>query len=493
MLISILIYNSQQMPTAEYLQSFSGDFEIVLLVPESSVPVSAAGSLKIIPLPENINLQEKCLAAAGQLTSDYVLLSDRFITQSAAAEIFQDMKSNRLLIGQFENCICMHRTSLLQAGSITKLTQFSQNEAILRFYDAEIDSVIHLNEPIGDIMLSALNHREVISQAIERYLADLGRGTFYSRLFLQSLQDCLKFPPFFAVTDISPIQKFYQDVQIENLDKVPWYVALLQSFWHLNHDKKDYQIPPCTKTDKVAVLVSVFNECAFTEICLKALRKFSGSIAHIVVINNSTDDISAFKKRVVEHKLADVWLESGCNAHAEGLNRALPYVRDFRYLCTLDNDAIALRKGWLEDMLQILKDHNAGIAGPKTFPWSNIIKAVGIHPCCMLLDQQLLAGKFQIDFCNQWPWDVGHLLTWDCLAHSIPIAYVSHDVTKDQAVGSSLINNSVRHFWYASRILKLPDDETIDGIPVGLIRAKLREGLRSQEIKSIDYSANAVL
>jgi hypothetical protein len=168
-------------------------------------------------------------------------------------------------------------------------------------------------------------------------------------------------------------------------------------------------------------------------------------------------------------------------------------VRDFRYLCTLDNDAIALRKGWLEDMLQILKDHNAGIAGPKTFPWSNIIKAVGIHPCCMLLDQQLLAGKFQIDFCNQWPWDVGHLLTWDCLAHSIPIAYVSHDVTKDQAVGSSLINNSVRHFWYASRILKLPDDETIDGIPVGLIRAKLREGLRSQEIKSIDYSANAVL
>jgi hypothetical protein len=88
---------------------------------------------------------------------------------------------------------------------------------------------------------------------------------------------------------------------------------------------------------------------------------------------------------------------------------------------------------------------------------------------------------------------VGHLLTWDCIAHSISIAYVSHDVTKDQAVGSSLINNSVRHFWYASRIGKLHDDETIDGIRVGLIRAKLREGLRSQEIKSIDYSANAVL
>jgi hypothetical protein len=485
MLVSILIYNSQQLPTAEYLQSFSGDFEIVLLVPQSSVPAQSGGPLKILYIPENTDLQTKCLIASRNLNSDYVLLSDRLITQSAAAEIVKDMKSNHLLIGQFENCICMHRTSLLQAGSITKLAQLPQDDETVRFDDSEIDSLIHLNEPVGNIILSSLNNREVISQAIERYLAQPGCGSFYSRLFLQSLKDCLKFPPFFAITDIGHIQKFYQDVQVENLDKVPWYVALLQSFWHLNHDKKDYPPPPCTRTDKVAVLVSVFNECAFTEICLKALRRFSGSIAHIVVINNSTDDISAFKKRVVEQKLADLWLETGCTAHAEGLNRALPYVRDFRYLCTLDNDAIALHQGWLEEMLQILKDRNAGIAGPKTFPWSNIIKAVGIHPCCMLLDQQLLAGKFQIDFCNQWPWDVGHLLTWDCLAHSIPIAYVSHDVTKDQALGSSLINNSVRHFWYASRILKLPDDQTIDGIPVGQIRAKLHQGLQSPEIKSI--------
>jgi len=457
------------------------------------VPVSPVGSIKIISLPENMNLQAKCLAAAGQLDSDYVLLCDRFITQSAAAEIVKGMSSNRLLIGQFENCICMHRTSLLQAGSMTNLAQLSQNDAIYRFDDAKIDSLIHLNEPIGQIILSALNHRDEIAQVINNYLAEPQRGTFYGRLFLQSLRDCLNFPPFFAVTDISHIQKFYQDVQIENLDKVPWYVALLQSFWHLNHDKKDYQIPPCTRTDKVAVLVSVFNECTFTEVCLKALRKFSGPIAHIVAINNSTDDISAFKKRVIQHKLADVWLESGCTAHAEGLNRTLTYVQDFRYLCTLDNDAIALRPGWLEEMLQILKDNNAGIAGPRTFPGSNIIKAVGIHPCCMVIDQQALAGKFQMDFCNQWPWDVGHLLTWDCLAHSIPVTYVSHDITKDQAVGSSLINNSVRHFWYASRILKLRDDETIDGIRVGLIRAKLQEGLQSQEIKSIDCPANAVL
>ena len=61
MLISILIYNSHQLPTAEYLQSFSGDFEIVMLLPDSFVPVSSAGSIKIIPLPENMNLQAKCL------------------------------------------------------------------------------------------------------------------------------------------------------------------------------------------------------------------------------------------------------------------------------------------------------------------------------------------------------------------------------------------------------------------------------------------------
>jgi hypothetical protein len=356
---------------------------------------------------------------------------------------------------------------------------------IVYFDCAEIDSLIRLDEPVANIILSAIKQREVVTQAIDRYLAVPGRGTFYGRQFLQSLQDCLKSPRFFEINDISQIVQFYQDVRVDNLDGVPWYVGLMQSLRHLNHDRKDYRAPQCPRTDKVAVLISVFNECTFTGVCLKALRKYSGSIAYIVVINNSTDDISAFKKMVVERKLADVWIDSGCNTHAEGLNVALPYVRDFRYLCTLDSDAIALRQGWLEEMVQILKDRNAGIAGPQTFKGSNSIKGVGIHPCCMVIDQLALASKFQIDFCNQWPWDVGHLLTWDCIAHSIPIACVSHDITKDHALGSSLVNKSVRHFWYSSRILKLSDNEIIDGVRVGLIRARLQEGLRSQEIKSI--------
>jgi hypothetical protein len=364
-----------------------------------------------------------------------------------------------------------------------------QNVGLLQFDCAEIDSFIHLNESVGNIILSAIKHREVVAQAIEHYLAEPGRGTFYGRQFLQSLRECLKSPRFFEIDDIRQVVLFYQqNASVDNLDKVPWHLGLLQSLRHLNHDKEDYQIPPCTRMDKVAVLVSVFNECAFTEVCLKALRKYSGSIAHVVVINNSTDDISAFKRLVVERKLADVWIDSGCHTHAEGLNRVLPYVRDFRYLCMLDSDAIALRQGWLEEMVQILKDRNAGIAGPQTFPGSNSIKGVGIHPCCMAIDQWVLAGKFQIDFFNQWPWDVGHLLTWDCIVHSIPIVCLSHDITKDYAIGSSLVNKSVRHFWYSSRILKLSDDEIIDGVRVGLIRAKLQEGLQSQEIKSIDQN-----
>jgi hypothetical protein len=361
----------------------------------------------------------------------------------------------------------------------------SKDTKTVRFDCAEIDSLIHLNGPVGNVILSAIKRRKAIMPAIERYLAESGRGTFYRRQFLQSLQECLKSPRFFEINNIDQLAQFYQDLRVDDLNKVPWYVGLLQSFWHLNRDKEDYQIPPCTRIDKVAVLISVFNECTFTEVCLKALRKYSSLIAHVVIINNSTDDISAFKRLVVERKLADVWIDSGCHTHSEGLNRALPYVRDFRYLCTLDNDAIALRPGWLEEMLQILKDRNAGIAGPRTFPRSHSIKGVAIHPCCMVIDQLALASKFQIDFFNQWPWDVGHMLTWDCVAHSITIVCVSHDITKDYARGSSLINKSVRHFWYSSRILKLSDNEMLDGVRVGLIRAKLQEGLRSQEIKAI--------
>jgi len=270
MLISMLIYNLQQSLTVEYLQSFSGDFEIVLLVPESYAPAPASGPLKIMRMPDDMNLQTKCLMASQQLNSEYVLLSDRFITRPAAGAIVEHMKSQHLLLGRFENCICMHRISLLEAGSVAKLAQLSQDTGIVRFDYAEIDSLIHLNESVADVIFSAINHREAVAPAIDRYLADPGRGTFYGRQFLQSLQDCLKFPHFFE--NISQINLFYQDVRVDNLDRVPWYVGLLQSFWHLNRDKKDYQIPPCTRMDKVAVLISVFNECTFTEVCLKALR-----------------------------------------------------------------------------------------------------------------------------------------------------------------------------------------------------------------------------
>jgi hypothetical protein len=357
---------------------------------------------------------------------------------------------------------------------------------LVRFDCAKIDSFIHLNEPAGSIILSAIKQKKAILPAIDSYLADPARGSFYSRLFLQSLRGCLNTPAFIDIDNIDRLAQLYQGLRIDDSSTVPWHVGLLQSLHHLIHDIDDYQVPPCTRLDKTAVLVSVFNEYTFSEICLKALRKYSGTTAHVIVINNSTDDISAFKRLVVERKLADVWIDSACNAHADGLNRAMLCVRDFRYLCTLDSDAIALRQGWLEEMLQVLKDRNAGIAGPQTFVESNSIKGIGIHPCCMVIDQLKLASQFQIDFCSKWPWDVGHLLTWDCIAHSIPIVYLSHDITKDYARGSSLINKSVRHFWYTSRILKLSDNESIDGVRVGLIRAKLQEGLQSQEIKAID-------
>jgi len=483
MTISLVIVNPALFPTDAYVSAFSNDVELVLILPSAKAMHITSSRLKILTVAEELSLGNKCLRAAEQLSSDYLVITDQCISSQYAQTIVAAMNARGMLFGKFEhNCICLHRTSLLCAGDIPKLAKMSQI-AQKRFDDAQLDSVINLNTPIDKLFSDANRNKEFISSAIASHLADQQKGTFYQRLFLKSLDSYLHSGHSFESVD--DISRFYKNVLLDGIDHVPWSVGILQSYWHLHHDAKEYQVPTCCRTDRVAVLVSVYNECKFTEVCLKAIRKYSGIYAYIVVINNSTDDLSIFKQSVAARQLADLWIESGVHAHADGLNAALKYVRDFKYICTLDSDAVALRRGWLEEMVHILNDNAAGIVGPQTFPNSRDIKALAVHPCCMVIDQAKLARCFQIDFACQWPWDVGHLLTWDCIAHNIPTVYVSHDIVKDYAIGSSLVNKSVRHFWYTSRILKLDDDQMIDGIRVGLIRAKLQEAFQSPEIKEL--------
>jgi hypothetical protein len=103
----------------------------------------------------------------------------------------------------------------------------------------------------------------------------------------------------------------------------------------------------------------------------------------------------------------------------------------------------------------------------------------------MVIDKERIGSRFEINFACKWPFDVGHLLTWDCFAHGIPVVKVSHEVDANYATGSSLINKSVRHYWYVSRISGLKDNDIIDGRKVGTIREKLNRAYRLAKLNQI--------
>jgi hypothetical protein len=106
----------------------------------------------------------------------------------------------------------------------------------------------------------------------------------------------------------------------------------------------------------------------------------------------------------------------------------------------------------------------------------------------MVIDQKRIGSRFEINFAGKWPFDTGLLLTWDCLAYGIPIVKISHEVDGNYATSSSLINKSVRHHWYTSRISGLEDNALIDGRKVGPIREKLNRAYRSAKRSQIrDY------
>ena len=109
----------------------------------------------------------------------------------------------------------------------------------------------------------------------------------------------------------------------------------------------------------------------------------------------------------------------------------------------------------------------------------------------MVIDKERIGTKFQIDFSYTWPFDVGGLITWDCLAHSIPMVKVPHEVDGNYMTGTSLINKSVRHYWYTSRVIGRDDeilafdDTNTDYYKVKVLRQKLDKAYDSAELREI--------
>lgn len=356
-----------------------------------------------------------------------------------------------------------------------------------------LDYMLQSNVPL-EYILKKVKHLPVIIDEYENFLLNNPFVTFdkknYGLILARSLRAYLAEGLDFQNMDqISAYYKY--EVVVENPFEhgVPWQVGLLQSIHHLQTDTPQRQLKTDIKRqNKTALLVSLYNETKFSELCFKALRKFTHFPSSIFAVNNSTIDMSDFKLQLVRNKLIDFWFDSGFHTHTEGLQAVLPRVQEYKYVCTIDSDAIVLKDDWLNDLITKMQNENAGLIGPPSYGLVNkskIIKSWGIHPACMVIDLDKIAGKFQIDFCNQWPWDVAHLITWDCLANNVPVVRVKNEIFKDYARGYCTINDSVRHLWFTSRILNLSDDQRIDNVPVVEIREKLDDSYNSPEFRQV--------
>jgi hypothetical protein len=312
-----------------------------------------------------------------------------------------------------------------------------------------------------------------LEQDVQAFLArpDADQVKPYERLLVRSLGQCLSSP--YRPLTLKMAKDQAASLKIED-EKAPWLLSMFQSIWHL---RTDVQLPlPQQMDDRVAILVSVFNDTRFCELALRSIREYSGCPHCTIIVNNSTNDMESFKQHVTSEGLADGWFDTGFTHHGFGLQVALHQIAGFRYIATLDSDAVGIERGWLKDMLDQLVNSQAAIAGPYREPESNTLTGHVVHPCFMLIDRQRIGSTFCVDFRSFWPfWDVAGLLTWDCRLFGLPIATVPHVYSGNCAAASTLINDSVRHYWYTSRITGMGDLETIDGHLVGDIRRRLEK------------------
>ena len=448
---------------------------------------SAKASIKFVEPELGLGFEQLCMEATRQASGEYILFVNSPISYEQVVEAMRQLEISGMDIDAPKG----------KKYIIVKKAAFTQNPDFLRLSQEQrkqndrqrINQLIHLVAGsvtyIEDVFFIVNKNRQLFEDEIKHIDFTITDDcNVYKLLFLKSVKGYLDSGLEF--NNITQCNDFYRSVTLGQLTEVPWFVGIFLSVPHLNDSPDLVRHTPTNRQQSAAILVSVYNETRFTELCFKAVRKFTDFPYRLIAVNNSTIDMQHFKRSMLDKGLIDEWFDSGCTSHADGLQKSLAGARTFRYITTLDSDAIVLKKGWLTEFIERLNHENAGLIGPQTFPGSNpSTKRYAIHPCCMVIDQKRIGSKFEINFAGKWPFDVGHLLTWDCLAFDIPIVKVSHEVDGGYATGSSLVNKSVRHYWYTSRILGLKDDALIDGCKVGLIRNKINRAYNSAELSQI--------
>ena len=476
-------------------ERLSADYELLFVNAhqpqiEFAYSDSAKASIKFVEPELGLGFEQLCMEATRQASGEYILFVNSPISYEQVVAAMRQLEISGVDIDapQEEKYIIVKATAFRQTQSFGRLSQQQQEQREQQFIDQLIHLVAGSATYKEDVFFAANKNRLLFENGIKHI--DLTRTddwNVYKLLFLKSVKGYLDSGLEF--NNVAQCSEFYRNVTLGEVTEVPWFVGILLSTPHLSDSPDLVRHAPTDLQQSAAILGSVYNETRFTELCFKAVRKFTNFPYRLIAVNNSTIDMQHFKRSMLQQGLIDEWFDSGCTSHAEGLQKSLARVRTFRYIATLDSDAIVLKKGWLTEFINRLNRENAALIGPQTFPGSNpSIRGYAIHPCCMVIDQKRIGSRFEINFAGKWPFDTGLLLTWDCLAYGIPIVKISHEVDGNYATGSSLINKSVRHHWYTSRISGLEDNALIDGRKIGPIRENLNRAYRSAKLSQIrDY------
>jgi hypothetical protein len=337
--------------------------------------------IKFIEPQGGFGFRQLCMEATRQASGEYILFVNSPIRYEQVVEAIQQLEISGTDIEapKEKEYIIVKKAALTKNPDLLRLLQ-EQRKQNDRW---SINKLIHLLTDsaacVLDVFFTANRNRPLLDNGIKHI--DLTRTddcNIYKLLFLKSIkgyldsglefnseQQCIAF--YCKVTLptspclLSQTARRIEQAQVVEVMEVPWFVGIMLSLPHLNDSHSLVRHAPTELQQSAAILVSVYNEVTCTELCFEAVRKSTNFPYYLIAINNSTIDMQDFKRSMLRKGLIDEWFDSGCTSHSDGPQKSLARVKTFRYITTLDSDAIVLKKAWLTEFIEQLNCENAAM------------------------------------------------------------------------------------------------------------------------------------
>ncbi|MDD4970791.1 MAG: glycosyltransferase family A protein [Paludibacter sp.] len=131
-------------------------------------------------------------------------------------------------------------------------------------------------------------------------------------------------------------------------------IGLVRPFWNFEQFHRDLW-----KDLDVTVLICQRKTKNITQLCLESLLRFYPDIPILVVDGNSQDDSTLYLdyKSIICPNVK-VWHRTAeLNSHGVTMNEAIHGYITTEYVLLMDSDVITMRYGYIEGMLQQMKEH----------------------------------------------------------------------------------------------------------------------------------------